>query len=100
VDPYRREELSTRYPLTLLAQWLGGRPFIQIGRHAIVNEPAIELITQHGDRLYRVQLRDRLGTEITASRKGAARLAALLKSGRLAHATVLFRRASRVARPI
>jgi len=95
-----REELSTRYPLTLLAQWLGGRPFIQIGRHAIVNEPAIELITQHGDRLYRVQLRDRLGTEITASRKGAARLAALLKSGRLAHATVLYRRASRVARPI
>jgi DNA-binding LytR/AlgR family response regulator len=95
-----REELSTRYPLTLLAQWLGGRSFIQIGRHAIVNEPAIELITQHGDRLYRVQLRDRLGTEITASRKGAARLAALLKSGRLAHATVLFRRASRVARPI
>jgi DNA-binding LytR/AlgR family response regulator len=95
-----REEFSTRYPLTLLAQWLGGRPFIQIGRHAIVNEQAIELITQHDDRLYRVQLRDRLGTEISASRKGAARLAALLKSGRLAHATVFYRRASRVVKPI
>jgi DNA-binding LytR/AlgR family response regulator len=95
-----REEFSTRYPLTLLAQWLGGRPFIQIGRHAMVNEQAIELITQHGDRLYRVQLRDRLGTEITASRKGAAGLGVLLKSGRLAHATVIYRRASRVVKPI
>jgi DNA-binding LytR/AlgR family response regulator len=95
-----REELSTRYPLTLLAQWLGGRPFIQIGRHAIVNEQAIELITQHGDRLYRVQLPDRLGTEITASREGAAGLAVLLKSGRLAHATVIYRTASRVVKPI
>jgi DNA-binding LytR/AlgR family response regulator len=95
-----REEFSTRYPLTLLAQWLGGRPFIQIGRHAIVNEQAVQLVTQHGDRLYRVQLCDRLGNEITASRKGAARLAALLKSGRLAHANVLYRRASRVVKPI
>src|ERR1700741_1174076 len=34
-----RGEFSTRYPLSLLARWLGGRPFIQIGRHAIVNEP-------------------------------------------------------------
>ena len=95
-----REEFSTRYPLTLLAQWLGGRPFIQIGRHAIVNELAIELVTHHGDRLYRIQLRDRLGTEITASRKGATRLAALLKSGRLAHATLVCRKVSRVVEPI
>jgi len=79
-----REEFSTRYPLTLLAQWLDGRPFIQIGRQAIINELAVELITHHGDRLYRVQLRDRIGTVITASRKGATRVAALIKSGRLA----------------
>ena len=93
-----REEFSTRYPLTLLAQWLGGRPFIQIGRHAIVNELAIEQVTHHGDRLYRIQLRDRLGTDITASRKGATRLTALLKSGRLAHATLICRKPSRVMR--
>ena len=95
-----REEFSTRYPLTLLAQWLGGRPFIQIGRQAIVNELAVELITHHGDRLYRVQLRDRIGTVITASRKGATRLAALIESGRLAHATLVYRSASRVVSPI
>jgi DNA-binding LytR/AlgR family response regulator len=95
-----REELSTRYPLTLLAQWLGGRPFIQIGRQAIVNEQAVELITHHGDRLYRVQLRDRIGTVITASRKGATRLSALIKSGRLTHATLVYRSASRVVSPI
>jgi DNA-binding LytR/AlgR family response regulator len=95
-----REEFSTRYPLTLLAQWLGGRPFIQIGRQAIVNELAVELITHHGDRLYRVQLRDRIGTVITASRKGATRLAALIKSGRLAHAALIYRSASRVVKPI
>jgi DNA-binding LytR/AlgR family response regulator len=74
-----REEFSTRYPLTVLTQWLGGRPFIQIGRHAVVNERAIELVTHYGDRLYRVQLRDRLGTDITVSRTGAVRLAAVLK---------------------
>ena len=94
-----REEFSTRYPLTLLAQWLGGRPFLQVGRHAIVNEMAIELVTHHGDRLYRIQLRDRLGTDITASRKGATRLAALLKLGRLAHATLVSRKASRALTP-
>jgi DNA-binding LytR/AlgR family response regulator len=95
-----REEFSTRYPLTLLAQWLDGRPFIQIGRQAIVNEQAVELISHHGDRLYRVQLRDRIGTVITASRKGATRLAALIKSGRLTHAILVYRSASRVARPV
>jgi DNA-binding LytR/AlgR family response regulator len=95
-----REEFSTRYPLTLIAQWLGGRPFIQIGRQAIVNEQAVELITHHGDRLYRVQLRDRIGTVITASRKGATRLTALIKSGRLAHATFIYRSASRVVSSI
>jgi DNA-binding LytR/AlgR family response regulator len=75
-----REEFATYYPLADLMQWLGGAPFIQIGRHAIVNLQAVERVTHYGDRLYRVRLRDRAGTDITASRTGAARLAAALKS--------------------
>jgi two-component system, LytTR family, response regulator LytT len=74
-----REEFATYYPLTELTRWLGGDPFIQIGRHAVVNLQAIERVTHYGDRLYRVHLRDRAGTNLTASRTGAARLAAVLK---------------------
>src|SRR6516225_4190629 len=77
-----REEFATYYPLADLMQWLGGDPFIQIGRHAVVNLNAIEQVTHYGDRLYRVRVRDRVGTEITASRTGAARLAAVLKTKR------------------
>lgn len=77
-----REEFATYYPLADLLRWLGGEPFIQIGRHAVVNLRAIERVTHYGDRLYRVQLRDRAGTELTASRTGAARLAAVLKAPR------------------
>ena len=77
-----REEFATYYPLADLLRWLGGDPFIQIGRHAIVNLQAIETVTHYGDRLYRVRMRDRAGTEITASRTGAARLAAVLKTQR------------------
>ena len=68
-----REEFATYYPLAELMRWLGGAPFIQIGRHAVVSLQAIEHVTHYGDRLYRVRLRDRVGTEITASRTGAAR---------------------------
>ena len=75
-----REEFATYYPLAELMRWLGGEPFIQIGRHAIVNLQAIEHVTHYGDRLYRVGLRDRVTTELTASRTGAARLAAVLKT--------------------
>jgi two-component system, LytTR family, response regulator LytT len=74
-----REEFATYYPLAELVNWLGGDPFIQVGRHAIINLRAIEQITHYGDRLYRVRMRDRTGTEITASRTGATRLAAVLK---------------------
>jgi DNA-binding LytR/AlgR family response regulator len=74
-----REEFATYYPLADLMGWLGGDPFIQIGRHAVVNLQAIDQVTHFGDRLYRVRLRDRVGTEITASRAGATRLAAVLK---------------------
>ena len=74
-----REEFATYYPLADLMTWLGGDPFIQIGRHAVVNLQAIEQVTHYGDRLYRVQLRDRTSTQITASRAGATRLASVLK---------------------
>jgi DNA-binding LytR/AlgR family response regulator len=77
-----REEFATYYPLADLMQWLGGAPFIQIGRHAVANLQAVERVTHYGDRLYRVRLRDRVGTEITASRTGASRLAAVLKTKR------------------
>jgi two-component system response regulator LytT len=73
-----REEFATYYPLADLVHWLDGDPFVQVGRHAVVNLRAIERVNHYGDRLYRVQLRDRLGTEITASRTGATRLAAVL----------------------
>ena len=77
-----REEFATYYPLADLMRWLGGDPFIQIGRHAVVNVQAIENVTHYGDRLYRVRLRDRASTAITASRSGAARLAAVVKTQR------------------
>ena len=74
-----REEFATYYPLAELMGRLGGEPFLQVGRHAVVNLRAIERVIHYGDRLYRVRLRDRLGTEVTVSRSGAVRLAAVLK---------------------
>ena len=74
-----REEFATYYPVADIMTWLGSELFIQIARHAIVNLQAIEQVIHYGDRLYRVRLRDRANTEITASRTGAARLAAVLK---------------------
>jgi|SRR5208337_762602 len=64
--PSVREEFATYYPLVDLVRWLGGDPFVQIGKLAVVNLQAIEQVTHYGDRLYRVRLRDRVGTEITA----------------------------------
>ena len=75
-----REEFATYYPLGDLIRWLGGYPFIQVGRHAVVNLQAIDRVIHYGDRLYRVRVRDRTGTEITASRTGAVRLASVLKT--------------------
>jgi two-component system, LytTR family, response regulator LytT len=74
-----REEFGTNYPLARVMQWLGSVTFIRIARHAAVNLYAIAHITHYGTRLYRVRIRDRVGSEITASRAGAARLAAILK---------------------
>ena len=77
-----REEFATYYPLADLVRWLGGYPFVQVGRHAVVNLQAIDRVTHYGDRLYRVHMRDRSGTEITASRSGAVKLASVLKTQR------------------
>lgn len=74
-----REEFATYYPVADIMTWLGSELFIQIARHAIINLQAIEQVIHYGDRLYRVRLRDRANTEITASRTGAARLASVLK---------------------
>jgi DNA-binding LytR/AlgR family response regulator len=74
-----REEFATYYPIADLMSWLGTELFIQIARHAVVNLQAIEQVIHYGDRLYRVRLRDRANTEITASRTGATRLAAVVK---------------------
>ena len=76
------EEFATYYPLGELMLWLGGDPFIQVGRHAVVNLRAAQHIIRCGDRLYHVKLHDRLGSEITTSRSGAARLTAALKTWR------------------
>jgi DNA-binding LytR/AlgR family response regulator len=76
------EEFATYYPLAELVHRLGGDPFIQLGRHAVVNLRAVEHVNRSGDRKYCVRLHDRLGSEITASRTGAARLAAVLKTRR------------------
>ena len=77
-----REEFATYYALANLTRWLGRDPFIQIGRHATVNLHAIEHIIHYGDRLYRVRLCDRVGTEIKVPRTGAAQLAAVFKTQR------------------
>ncbi|HXM25985.1 MAG TPA: response regulator transcription factor [Chthoniobacterales bacterium] len=73
------EEFATYYSLAELVDWLRGDPFIRVGRHAVVNLRAVERVKRCGDRVYRVRLHDRLETEITASRTGAARLAGALK---------------------
>jgi len=74
------EEFPTYYSLTELLDWLGGDPFLQVGRHAVVNLRAVERVIHCGDRLYRLRLRDRASTEIMTSRGGATRLTAVLKT--------------------
>jgi DNA-binding LytR/AlgR family response regulator len=44
-----REEFATYYPLADLMRWLGGEPFVQIGRNAVVNLQAVEHVTHYGD---------------------------------------------------
>jgi two-component system, LytTR family, response regulator LytT len=74
------EEFPTYYPLAQLMRWFEGEPFIQIGRHAIVNVKGIQEVWRQEDRVYRLRLHDRAGTVISASRSGSARLLVAFKS--------------------
>jgi two-component system response regulator LytT len=76
------EVFPTYYPLATLGRWLGGPPFLQISRDAIVNMTAVTTITRVGDRRYELRLGDRAGTVAEASRTGAALLADYLRSDR------------------
>jgi two-component system, LytTR family, response regulator LytT len=76
------EEFPTYYPLATLVRWLGGSPFLQISRDAIVNMTVVTEITRVGDRRYELRLRDRARTVAESSRTGAALLADYLRSGR------------------
>jgi DNA-binding LytR/AlgR family response regulator len=76
------EEFPTYYPLATLARWLGGSPFLQISRDAIVNMTVVTDITRVGDRRYELRLPDRARTVAESSRTGAALLADYLRSGR------------------
>ena len=74
-----REEFATYYPLVGLWKWLGEPQFLMLSRNAIAAFHGVERVIHFGDRLYEVQLRDRMKTRIVASRSGAKRLAGLLK---------------------
>jgi DNA-binding LytR/AlgR family response regulator len=50
------EEYPTHYPLAAVARWLGGEPFVQVARDAIVNMTAVAEIIHSGDRKYRLRL--------------------------------------------
>jgi len=77
-----RTEIPTNYSVADIVQWLGGTPFLQVSREAVVNMHAVENIVHYGDRLYQLHVRDRLNSVIEVSRSGAGRLAAYLKPGR------------------
>jgi two-component system response regulator LytT len=76
------QEFPTYYSLAYLVNRLGGGPFVQIGRHAVVNLFAVEKVSRSGSRLYRLKMHDRLETVITCSRSGAAQLTAILNRRR------------------
>lgn len=66
-------------PLALLNRQLGGEPFLQISRDAIVNFDEVAEVRRLGDRHYEVVLRDEPGTRVETSRSGAALLADRLR---------------------
>jgi DNA-binding LytR/AlgR family response regulator len=74
------EEFPTYYLLAQLMRWLKGEPFIQVGRHAIVNLRGIQQLWRQSGRLYRLRLHDRTGTVVNASRSGSTRLLAAFKA--------------------
>jgi DNA-binding LytR/AlgR family response regulator len=75
-----QEEFATYYPLDALLRWLGSPPFLRVSREALINMRMVAEVLHYGDRLYQVRLCDRQKTLVEASRSGAAKLAALLKS--------------------
>jgi DNA-binding LytR/AlgR family response regulator len=74
------EEFPTYYLVAQLMRWLRGEPFVQVGRHAIVNLRAIQEVWRQSDRVYRLRMYDRTGTVINASRSGSTRLLAEFKA--------------------
>ncbi|SIO46294.1 two component transcriptional regulator, LytTR family [Singulisphaera sp. GP187] len=74
---------STAYPshepLSRLGRRLGGPPFLQVSRDAIVNLEAIDQVRRLGDRHYEVVLRDQPRTRVETSRTGAGLLAEKLR---------------------
>lgn len=66
-------------PLSRIGQQLGGEPFLQISRDAIVNFDEVDEIRRLGDRHYEVVLRDASRTRVETSRSGAALLAERLR---------------------
>jgi two-component system, LytTR family, response regulator LytT len=74
------EEFPTYYQLAQLMRRLKGEPFVQVGRHAIVNLRGIQQVWQQSGRRYRLRLHDRVGTVVNASRSGSGRLLAAFKA--------------------
>ena len=74
---------SAAYPsndaLTRLGLRLGGDPFLQVSRDAIVNFDEVDEVRRLGDRHYEVVLRDAPKTRVETSRSGAALLAVKLR---------------------
>lgn len=74
------EEGYARMRIAQLMRWLRGEPFVQVGRHAIVNLRAIQKVWRQSDRVYRLRMHDRTGTVVNASRSGSTRLLAAFKA--------------------
>ena len=76
------EDLRTREPQLFAASRTAKQDGKSAANSFAKESYAIERVTHYGDRLYRVRLRDRRGTELSAARSGAVRLAAALKAPR------------------
>lgn len=66
-------------PLTAVGRRLGGPPFLQISRDAIINLDEVDEVRRLGDRHYEVVLRDRDRTRVETSRTGAVLLVERLR---------------------
>jgi len=66
-------------PLAQLGRQLGGDPFLQVSRDAIVNLDEVDEVRRLGDRHYEVVLRDLPRTRVETSRSGSALLTEKLR---------------------